>query len=444
MKLNKEQLAAEQSLLDFIRNPNERVICVLGPGGSGKTASVVNFVKNHRKMLGRIVLCAPTNAATGVLRRFSQEVGEAFPAKTSHQLLGLVVGKNGEEKRAFKANDGSFDEYDLVVLDEGSMAGNITCDTLEERLFENTRTKVLVMLDPCQLNPVNEKSTRIVEFGRNIWLKEDMRSGNGPLLQVKRSLRDFTLARMDGNFSKELKVDLSEGLDETGSGVHFLVGKFFDDAMLDMFDSEQYRNDPNFVRALAWTNKEVERMNRIIRQRIYGKGCDPYVVGERMCVLSPILGEDGKTIFSTDDEAIIDNLSVTTFTDFLDQDSPDPTYDVWRVTLRDPYTGASLDVPVIHKDGERKFNRRLDFLSGLCQEKKRPWTSFWNFHDMFTRIRPAHALTAHKSQGQTFGCVFVNFKDIMKNKNPLERARLGYVAGSRPTTDIVTNLKTFY
>lgn len=444
MKLNKEQIEAEARLLQFFESPKEQVVIVLGPGGSGKTSSVVEFTKKHRKLLKRVVLCAPTNAATGVLKKFSQAIGELLPTKTTHQLLGLIVGKDGEDKKSFRANDGCFDDFDTIVLDEGSMASEVLCRNLEERLQERRNVKIIVMMDPCQLNPVNEKATRIVDFGHNIWLKQDMRSGNGPLLQVKREVRDFTLARMNGDLSKDLKIEFDTRLDETDSGVHLLKGKFFDDAMLDMFDSEQYRNDPNFVRALAWTNAEVDRMNRIIRWRIYGKGCDPYIVGERMCVLSPVYDSDNIPIFSTDDEAIVEKIEVASYLDHMDRDNEDNSYPVWRVTLRDPWSGTTVDVPVLHEDGMRKFNRRQNFLAEEALAERRPWGSFHDFKDMFCRIRPAHALTVHKSQGQTFGCVFVNFKDLMKNKSHVERARLHYVAISRPTTDIVTNLKTIY
>lgn len=457
MKLNKDQIAAEERLLQFFNDPHEKLICVIGPGGSGKTASVVEFVKNHQEHVKRTVLTAPTNTATGVLDKFSKDVGRFIPTQTIYKLLGLILGNDGEVKTTFRGNDGKFDLFDTIIIDEGSMAGITLCNDIEERMMGREKVKIIVMMDPCQLNPINERATRLLEMGPHIYLNEDMRSGNGPLLTVKRAIRDLVLERIKGdlpmpggttsgtdvnNLSRELKVVLETNLDEDGSGVHFLRGKEFDDAMLDMFDTPQYKADPNFVRALAWTNKEVERMNRMIRSRIFGKGCDPYVLGERVCVLTPIIIDD-EVVFSIDEEAIISGIEVATWNDFTDQDSPDPSYTTYRVTLKRPGSDISYDIPVMHEDSMRKFQRRLDFISERCKMKERPWKSFWDFHDTFIKLRPAHALTVHKSQGQTFGCVFVNMKDIMRNTNVIERSRLGYVAMSRPTTDLVVNIKTF-
>lgn len=442
MKLNPDQEMAFTCLYAFYKDPSKRVIVIRGPGGTGKSHITAGFISQHKTMVGRVCLSAPTNKATDVLFEFSKHFGGYTPCKTIYSLLGLVLGNNGEVKRTFSASDGKFDEFDTIVIDEASMAGEDLCEIIEDRLEDNERTKIIVMGDPCQLNPVNEYASRLLSMGEVVELTIDMRSGNGPLLQKKRAIRDLVLARNDGNKSKELNIKFATELDEDGSGVHFLVGKEFDDAMLDMFDTEEYRNDPRFCRVLAWTNKEVDRLNRIIRNRIYGKGCEPYMVNEMVAVLTPVMDGD-RCVFATDTEAKITQIVEAEYTDYTDNESKDPTYKVYKVTLQDE-GGQSYEIPVIHKESERKFRRRCDTISEQCRAKKKPWKSFWDFHDTFIKIRPVHAMTVHKSQGQTFSCTFVNLKDIMRNKDTVERARLGYVAMSRSTTDLVVNLKTFY
>ena len=444
MKLNKDQQNAYEKILKMFSNQDQQIIIIRGPGGTGKSHIIVQFIKQYEKLVGKTCLTAPTNKAVDVLNNFSTKVGRKIETATIYSLLGLVVGKEGEVKRTFSANEGSFDQFQTIVLDEGSMAGMQLCDIIDDKMQEYPHSKIIVMLDHCQLPPVNESITQLLNMGEIVDLTEDMRSGNGPLLQIKRAVRDLTEARIDGNKSKELQIQFETSLDETDSGVHFLRGAEFDSAMLDMFDSEQYKADPNFVRALAWTNKEVDRLNRIIRMRIYGKGCKPYMPGERMAVMNPVFYENDQ-VFATDEEVTVLEMVEGEYTDYMDSESKDPTYKIYRMKLKSAVTGVEYMVPVLHEESVRKFNRRCEFIADQCREKKRPWKSFWDFKDdTFVSIRPAHAMTVHKSQGQTLNCVFVNMKDLMRNKNPVERAQLVYVATSRPTTDLVVNLKTFY
>lgn len=446
MKLNTCQQETFDEIDKFLSDPDRKFLVIVGPGGTGKTSAVSEYVKQHKSRMKRVVLTAPTNTATGVLEGFLGDADGFIPTMTIYKLLGLVVGADGEVKRAFRANDGKVDLFDTVIVDEGSMAGIQLTEVIEERVYERRNLKFIIMGDPCQLNPVNETSSSLLQLGTIKHLHEDMRSGNGPLLQVKRAVRDLAIARNEGKKTKSHKVDLSTNLNDDESGVHFLSGKFFTEAVLDMFDSEEYKADPNFVRVLAWRNDEVDRWNRLIRTRIYGKGCDPYIVGERVNVLTPVV-IDEIVHFHTDQQAIIKDIAVSTYQDYTDQDATTEearTYDVWRVTLENPENGRTCIVPVMHKKGERKFYKRLDFLADKANKKQRPWNMFHAFKDIFTLIRPIHATTVHKSQGQTYTCTFLDAKDIMKNKNVCERSRLLYVGASRPTTDLVTNLKSVY
>lgn len=447
MILNVDQENVFDELEQFYADPSRQVIVVVGPGGSGKSRSVVEFLKEFYKLAQPVCLTAPTNKAVGVLKDFASEVGRYMPTSTIFKLLGLVVGADGEEKTTFSAHDGNLDRYKTVVIDEGSMASRTLCGKLQDKLEENPEVKIIVMMDKCQLPPVNERQSYIYEMGKVVELSIDMRSGNGPLLQAKRAVRDIVMERLNGNNSKAIQYQFSTDLDEEGSGTHLLVGKHFETAMLDMFDTEQYQADPNFVRALAWTNKEVERLNRLIRARIYGKECEAYVTGERICILTPVRDDNDEPVFDTDEEVEVVSLTVTDYVDYTDQDATDEsrkTYKVFRAELKKS-NGTLKMVHLLHPDSERKFKRRLEFIADKCREKKRPWSQFWAAkEEMFINARPAHALTVHKSQGQTFGCTFLNMKDVMKNHNPLERAQLVYVGTSRPTTDLVVNLKTFH
>jgi len=102
-------------------------------------------------------------------------------------------------------------------------------------------------------------------------------------------------------------------------------------------------------------------------------------------------------------------------------------------------SGKSHKVYALHRDSEGWYKKRCNHLAKLAKAKKKPWKSFWAFHGMFTRVRPAHAQTIHNSQGSTYETVFFNVRDAGNNPNPKERARLNYVATSRAKTNLVIN-----
>jgi exodeoxyribonuclease-5 len=444
MSLNAEQVILFDILIKFYQDPTKKIFIVLGAGGCGKTHAVVEFMNSHPELVKRMVLTAPTNAAVDVLRGMSAQFNRTPPDfQTIYSLLGLVLGNNGEVKRTFSAHDGSFDQYYSKVIDEGSMSGRDLSQKILERIEGSGSGKIIVMADPCQLNPINETHSELLTYGESFELFTDMRSGNGPLLTLKREIRDLARRRNAGDKSLTHKINIVTNLDEDGSGVHYLGGAEFTSAMLDMFDSDEYRADSNFVRVAAWENKEVDRLNWLIRRRIYGVGCDPYMIGERFALMSPVYDDEtNECIFATDCEAVVQSINELVYTDYLDRESEDPKYKVYMISLSSDT--ATHSVPVIHPDSLAKFNRRAKHLWTLASSKKLPWKTYWEFYDKFIRIRPVHAMTVHKSQGRTFGCMFVNLANVMKNKNVVERARMGYVAMSRPRTDLVVNLKTFY
>jgi exodeoxyribonuclease-5 len=63
------------------------------------------------------------------------------------------------------------------------------------------------------------------------------------------------------------------------------------------------------------------------------------------------------------------------------------------------------------------------------------WRRFFLLRDAFASLGPAAVLTVHRSQGSTFGEVFVD-ADVFWPKDPLLRRQLVYVAVSRARTAV--------
>lgn len=448
---NDQQLAAIDGIVQFVNSPfnstdPEFAITIVGFAGTGKTTLVQEAIRRVQEVNPNIqvAVTAPTNKATQVLADFGKDVGVIVETKTIYSLLGLVLGENGEVKTVYQGSEGTFANFDVVIVDEASMVGNMLMDTLKTRA-EHYGVKVVFMGDNCQLNPVKERQSRAFsteEISTMYYLNKVMRQDEGsPIRKAISQVRELADKGVEPDkFSTETTRD--------GDGIHVIVGREFEETMIAQFNCEEYKKDPKFVKALAWTNREVDRLNNIIRKAIYGNDCDDFVVGETVSVLSPVTDENNVPAIFTNDECKILAVGVGSITDTLDfetLDAGNPTYKVWVLELETPYSpSGSCKVFVLHRDSERKYKKRLDYLAKQAKAKKKTWRDFWNFHDMFTRARPAHALTIHNSQGSTYETVFFNAKDASNNRNNKERARLAYVAMSRAKTNLVINKARIY
>lgn len=449
MNWNDQQLSAIDSIVEFIKAPfdaNDPVgwaLTIIGHAGTGKTTLVqeairraANLPRPNQEPLS-ICVTAPTNKATGVLKEFGARVGVNVDARTIFSLLGLVVGATDETKRVFQGGEGDFMVYDVVVIDEGSMVGTFLMDKVSESALKYG-VKVIFMGDHCQLNPVKEGQSRVfnsVEVPKQFKLTKIMRQDEGsPIRELIGQVRNLAES------GKSVPLVQSK-FTENEDGVHVIVGEDFYTTMIHQFNTPEYAQDPTLCRALAWRNDEVDYMNKRIREHIYGKNCPRYVVGETLCILSTVTNVDNIPVIFTDDECKILSIGEAFVTDKEDNETvPNsfPRYKVYVLTVRTP-DGKECKVYPIHEDSERDMNNRLNTLSKRANRKVTPWKMFWSFHDKFHKVRPAYAMTVHKSQGQTFQTVFFNVRDVAGNGNAKERARLSYVACSRATTNLVIN-----
>ena len=76
------------------------------------------------------------------------------------------------------------------------------------------------------------------------------------------------------------------------------------------------------------------------------------------------------------------------------------------------------------------------FRSAEARVAPRKWGAFWEFKDAFHKLRHSYAITAHRSQGSTYNAAFVNWQDILLNRNKPEAMRCLYVACSRPKKEL--------
>ena len=387
-----------------------------GSAGTGKTFLVKKLVEDFK---GRIIYTAPTNKATKVLRESVTTDAYKPECRTIYSLLGLRMEANGELKE-LKAPEDPIDlsQYRLVVLDEGSMVNQMLFTHVEDTANE-FRIKFLILGDPAQLPPVGEQTSPVWNLESCSHLTQVMRHDNA-ILELATRIRD----QVD-RFSPTIKLsnnnDGQEGVWK--EGVQPFNARIYQHAIAGYFTK------PNGSKIISWRNIEVDRFNKMVRSIIFPEVTEPWVVGDRVLFTGPARDLDDEPMASTDDEGEV--MSIDT-----EYSALYPEFKIWRIsiTLDD---NKAVVARVLHRDSQMDYARRLDELSMEARANSRKWKNFWEFKDAFHQLRHAYAITAHRSQGSTYDTAFVNWQDILLNRNRQEAYRCLYVACTRPSRMLV-------
>lgn len=422
IQLNAEQRGAADEMKRFA-DSDEPFFLLEGRAGTGKTTCVQTFARETNK---RVVFTAPTNKATKVLKGMCRtELQGMVECRTIYSLMGLRLDSSGEV-REVKAAEGfnRAGAYDVVVVDEGSMANDALMGHIE-RTAMNEGVKFLFMGDRLQLPPVGQEQSMVFDIAYRRELNKVERHDN-QILTLATHLRDCQLYGV--------ALDLRTDHDDNG-GVYVMNYKKLRAQAIKAFGSDSYLADQGSIKMIAWRNSTVKMYNDLIRESMYGAklaASAPFQVGERVVVCQPILSADGQeTLMTTDEEGTVEAISV----------EQHPVYKeltCYRVEV-DPEMDDSgwATCWVIHERSERAYKSLLNDLSTRAKSAPGGWPAFWKAKELIHDVRPSHAITAHRSQGSTYQSVFVDAADILLNSNYLESLKALNVACTRPRRNLV-------
>jgi exodeoxyribonuclease-5 len=411
--LTTEQQRALQALDGFVQG-DEKLHLLTGYAGTGKTTLLQVFIQGLRQRGDNrpIVLTAFSNKATKVLTLMAAQWRLQIEAMTCCKLLGLRPEINEETgKQVFQSDRrqaSQLDRYRLVIVDECSMINQELWDLLVNAVANlYQRTQILFVGDPAQLPPVNEPESPC--FGQILQrseLTEVVRYG-GAIGVVAEDLRRHLDRPQLPRFCSDTNSTYTEGC--------FVLPRATWEALLvRAFSSEAYQQNPDQVRALAYTNRRVQQLNRLIRRAIYGPNTLRFVPGERLIALNPCLQEES-IILPTSAECEV--LEVAR--------GREGEWPIWLLEV-ETEEWEYRTLRVLHESGQAEFQARLNF---LAQERR--WMEFWDLQQQFHTVDYAYSLTIHKSQGSTFQDVFVDIPSMAANRNIVERNQLCYVAFTR-------------
>jgi hypothetical protein len=414
-----------------------------GYAGTGKTTIIKKIIDEHK---GSVIVSAPTHAAVNQVIETTEQQGS-----TLHKLLGLQPHLQLDEfdpnNPIFKqTSDPTINEYSLVVIDEASMINKGLLKMIEETV-DGRYTKVIFMGDEAQIPPIKEAASPVFmkkPEANFFQLTQTQRlTGGNPLGLVYDKIRN-NLRKPDGGFERKTM------LNSKGEGVIFTNRQTdFRTAVLNAFNSNEFKDDVNHAKVIAWQNATVGGANKVIRESIFGKDADRLEKGDVLMGYRSI--KDKYTM-------VIKNAVIYKVTERSELTKSDRGLDGWDITIeyKDEGKMKTENVFVVDPTNPENIEKYTEIHNRLerapvAQGNKKLWAHYYAFRrnnvimEAIPRIvngksKPivkdldyGYAITAHKAQGSTYKHVFVMESDIDQNSKVKERNQIKYVAMSRPT-----------
>jgi exodeoxyribonuclease-5 len=453
--LKEQQLAAYIAMTEFLSEPGGGMFLLKGYAGSGKTFTISRVMEwvLQNKRVWRIAVTAPTNKAVKVLADASDFQHSSLKYSTIHSLLGLKEQIDGYGNQNFvpdKKYAPAIEKYQVLIIDEVSMLNDDLFLMVEA--YVRLGMKIIFMGDPAQIPPVGKKDC--IPF--SVKGQKDYNIKVMTLTEIVRQAADnpiiaTTMAIRSAIGRPNTFPILRNAINPDGTGVIMLQkgnpehSEFVEQYLERYFNSDNFKNDSDFMKVICWTNKVVNRMNTWIRVKVYGseEARARIVKGEKLIVNKPILEEE-MVIWTTNDE-----FEVVDYTERIEEINDGQfqlKYYAAEVRGRGSAEGheKSSIVKIIHEESMETYalivQALIDNAKAVRQgswQAATAWKEVYDFQQTFADVNYNYAITAHKSQGSTYENVLVLCQDIDANRDVTERNRIKYTACSRPRTRLV-------
>lgn len=469
--LNDQQKEVIREIDKFIHDPFDRVMTISGWAGTGKTTLMEIVAGRYWQTGPNIHFAATTHKAAAVLRtKVNRKV------TTVNSLFGILIEVDvdndefdvSKKKRVHdteKLKRGS-----VVVIDEASMLSKENYDDVLNKC-QDFNCKVIFIGDSAQLAPVNEDDISIVfrdtetESKQIVELTKVERTDELPILD------EATRVRVEGQMSYKSNV-VDDGGVQYITTPEELVGAI-----------DEYigglKDDSNYFRILTYTNKNVERMNGIIRTKLgYGELPEP---GEPLMSYAnwKYIGDNTYKFINSESYRVrkIMGERDVAIKDVVHSYGGDEVVHIIDIEIEDPL-GKRIQIPYIDIRNNKK---NISCVEIVCREKIDMWREYkkldpttkegkakrgellgyisdlddflfvndnlrdWSGNLLLAKVIDyGYVHTIHKSQGCTFENVLINDIDISNNcHDNMIKKQLRYVALTRAKKKVIvlTNIK---
>jgi len=409
--LTKHQQEKFNEIENFIKK-GENVILLKGSAGVGKTWLVHTLIEELTYTVKpfRIMCSAPTHKALSVIN--SKVKIDLVKFSTVHSALQYRSSINKETgKRIFSSHPNDkwppLKDIDYWVIDEASM---IDTDMLKTILFHAKlqKTTVIFVGDDKQLNPVDEEDSPVFnQKYPEVELTEIIRQGEGnPIITLSRDIPKIW----------ERKSNLLGGPEGQD------VGYLHTQNLARIIEELAKVNGTDEFKYLAWTNKEVNKINSLVRRRIYGENPDKIELGETIIFNAPYKN------YTTNETVVVSELEKKTIVEQIvlkNQSSKQSVAVEFNVYI------INKTIKVLNDSSLAVFKKYSTLTNKNCKDKTLSYVERNYFLSIFADFNYNHALTIHKSQGSTYKTTVLNVKDINFNQKEKEKQRLFYTGVTR-------------
>jgi exodeoxyribonuclease-5 len=352
------------------------------------------------------------------------------PCRTIHSILSLKPKRRADQLVFERDRHANPVFADVVVVDE--------CSMVSEDLYRHIKRNlpnafVLFVGDPAQLPPVGELESQTFSTKNCAHLTTIVRqAANNPILDAASIIRTSQGGPSNVSWCRAASLANGHGI--------FLPGDAAKRWMRRAFTSTEFDADPDSFRYLAWTNRRVHEVNEMIRRWRYGDYIPtPFMPGENCLFREPVVINE-TMIFSNNQEAKVIAIKQGSINhEIVKADEVigwTALLRTWEIRLQDS-DGSEKTVHMPADNAE--FQSIIARIKDEAAEARARWNHLHEFQQSLAQLQSIYSLTVHRSQGSTFGSVFVDLPDIRRREhdNLLEAQQLLYVAVTRPSKRLI-------
>ncbi len=423
-QLTPDQKKALSRLKQFTRS-NNKFFRLTGYAGTGKSFLITHYMRWLIDESINFVAATPTNKAAKSLSSLALNEDLNIEVKTVAQLLGQQPQLDENTGKELFITKGKLDwsGYGVIIIDEFSMVNRSDFQDIVDEIQSNLLSKVVFVGDSAQLPPVGEKEpiVSICPLIRQSSSLTKVVRYDGELAQVAEAIRS------NPKYSRTIFPFTTTG-DRT---ILCLPEAEWLNKAISLFESPEFKENPDQIRFLAWRNKTVESLNNFVRSQLWGEDAPLYVPGDRLIARRPLFrpkpGAKGKNkwgiIINNSEEAQVRKTGELCQLSFRSQ-----IYQYWKVEVQ-PDMGKPLTLSILHADSKELHQEQVQYFISTKQ-----WSHYYDLSRMFDDVAYAYALTTHKAQGSTINYVFLDIKDM---RGCSERQKLLYTALTRARTQVL-------
>jgi hypothetical protein len=510
IKFTKDQKKGIINIFKFLADDKEKIYGLYGYAGTGKTTTIIEIIifliKN--KFINKIAFTAPTNKAVNVMKikfkHYIKELHKLFCDRdiddfdimlndlnhngividfiTIHKLLKYEMDYDSEGNVIFVKTSNQTDimKYEIIVIDECSMISEEIIKTIFT-LIKKHNTKIIFCGDPAQLPPVSEKESKIFTKDINtITLKKVMRNKLKHVVDVWTIIRLWITDKIIPNLNNKVIKD---------DTINNIIGVYAYTLKINWFDKcltyfEESKHD-NII--LVWTNAQANEYNRLVRETLFGKSIDKYVIND-IIMLNEFYGTLNDKLYTSEQLRIIKVETIkkqikklgyslsknilkmeqgkqmnTKYIECIDNINFYLINDwkCWKMYVKKTTEQKILEEPpiifVLFDEEIGRWNKLITMCQNLIKKMKIQMIMknkvnatkietiiikpLWQIiHttiiNTVANISYGYAITCHKAQGSNYYNVYVDGHDILKNKNIEEAKKCLYTAVTRSSNEL--------